>query len=649
MRAMQVMAPPPRLTMAAWADGRIMLSPKVSPEPGSLRLSRIPYAIDVMNCITDPRTREVTLMWAAQCAKTTVGVDIPAVYFMHQDPSRIAVYLEDEKKQHVWSTTRLMEMVLNTPDLSGLFSQKGGPDSRNTLEYKEFTGGRISILNSGSEGDLASMSQRVVIKDELDKWKMLKAGDPDALADKRAQNSFNKKIVNVSTPRDHNPDQKIFSRITVKYEASDKRKYYVPCPFCNHEQVLREEQLKFIDRIGDELGDVKYECEKCKMLISHQHKGRMLARGRWIAEKPFKGHAGFWLSALYSPWITWKEYGEAKIKMCRQVDTHKTFHNEWRALPWNPLIEHDRDISPYLARREYYEKVPLGAMPHLTAMVDIQKDRIEADVRAWGAGRESWGIEHRIFWGEPAKLTTGHLPQVWQELEAFRQKTWEHESGEVCHIARMFIDMSYLTSEVLKFCKGKRPQVWPARGMSDMNSRHPLVGTRPVIDQKGRYKYFQIGPNEAKDIIFANLAVEPPKVKDTSNREGAKDAKETENRNKDLIEYESSPGYMHFNQSYDEEYFKQLLASEVGKWQKGIYVYRKITENTRNEGLDLCVGNLAAFESMQVDPKPYVEALKRKWEERQGIEAKEDEKVREQEKAGPPKRRGGGWVKGWKR
>lgn len=616
MQAMQIMAPPPRLTMAAWADGRIILSPKVSPEPGPIRLARIPYAIEPMNECNNPRTREITGMWAAQVAKTTAFVDIPAAYYMHQDPSRIAVYLEDENKQKTWSTSRFSEMVNSTPDLLSIIPHRRGPDSKNTLGYKEFPGGRISILNSGSEADLSSMSQRIVIKDELDKWKMLNAGDPDALADKRAQNSFNRKIINVSTPRDHNPDQKIFSRITVKYESSDMRKYYVPCPFCRHEQVLREEQLKFIGHISgsDVMDDAKYECEKCRALISHMHKGRMLAAGRWIAEKPFRGHAGFWLNALNSPWITWKEYGEAKLKMVRQPDTHKTFQNEWRALPWNPLIEYEKDISPYLSRREHYTQVPIGAMPHLTAMVDIQHDRIEIDVRAWGCSREVWGMEHRIFWGAPAMLTTGYLPPVWQELEAFRQKTWEHESGEKCGISKMFIDMGYLQSEVLRFCKGKRPMVWPCKGMSDKNAKHPLVSSRPVIDKKNRFKYYQIGPNEAKDVIAANLAAEPPTM---DPERGV------------MI---SVPGYMHFNQTYDADFMKQLLCSEVQRRIGGLLVWRKITEATPNEGLDLSVGNLACFESMNVDPKPYVDALRRKHREKQGLEAEQEVKDDPQER-----------------
>jgi phage terminase large subunit GpA-like protein len=596
--ACRIMAPPPKLTVSQWADAKRMLGSN-SAEPGQWHTNRAPYLREIMDAFSDPRVTEVTFKKSAQvggteCMNNVIG------YFMDQDPSTIMYACETTEKAEAWSKERFMNMIASTPCLRDKIQSGLGPISANTIPYKEYPGGYICIVGAGSDGALASRPVRVLIKDELDKWVITKAGDPGPRADMRTITYLGrKKIGNVSTPLEHHPPEAT-SRITEKYEASDKRKFHVRCPFCRHEQILREAQLKFTrpGNSGDIVDDVWYECEHpaCPIKkIRHTHKHRMLATGRWIAEKSFNGHAGFWINALYSPWVHWQQYAEAKLRMTRQRDTHKTFHNEWRGEAWDPVMETDRDLSPYLARREYYEKVPLGAMPFLFSYADVQKDRIEAHVIAVGPSRETWGLDHRIFWGEPAKLTTGYLPPVWQELEAFRQKTWEHESGEVCHISRMFIDMSYLTAEVLKFCKGKRPLVWPARGMSDVNTRHPFISTRPAIDQKGRYKYFQIGPNEGKDIIFSNLAVEPPKEPG-----------------------QSTPGYMHFNQAYDEEFFKQLLASEVGKWQKGIYVYRKITENVANEGLDLCVGALAAFESTGTDPKPYVEALRKQWEKNQG-------------------------------
>jgi len=636
--ACRILAPPPKLTVSEWADDRRVLGAN-SAEPGQWRTDRAPYLREIMDAFSDPMVTEVTFKKSAQVGGTEAMNNVIG-YFMDQDPSTIMYACETTEKAEAWSKERFMGMIVNTPCLTEKIVSGLGPISANTIPYKEFPGGYICIVGAGSDGALSSRPVRVLIKDELDKWVITKAGDPDSRADMRTTTYLSrKKIGNVSTPLDHHPPD-VSSRITSKYEASDKRSYHVVCIFCGHLQTLREGQLVFVNKRGDNIDDAKYECEKCNQLISHMHKHRMLMPkngARWIAEKEFLGHAGFAINTLYSPWVTWKAYGKAKIRMCRQRDTHKTFQTEWRGEAWNPLIEHDKDISPYLARREYYEKVPLRAMTHLFAYADIQKDRIEVIAVALGMARELWGVEHKIFWGEPALSSKGYLPQVWQDLEAWRQKTWEHESGETCRIARLFIDMSYLTSEVLRFCRGKRPLVWPARGMSDINSRHPFISTRPVIDKKGRYKYYQVGPNEGKDIVFANLAVEPPKHTPPLQGEGAGGDG-----------FVSTPGYMHFNQNFDEEFFKQLLASEVGKWKKGIYVYEKISPAVRNEGLDLVVGALASFESTGTDPRPHVEALLRLWEKRQK-EANPEYVQQEEPKAEAPAPRKKNWVHGWKK
>lgn len=586
--AYRVMAPPPKLTVSEWADAKRKLGGKTNAEPGDWRTDRNPPLREIMNCCSDPYVREVTFMKAAQVGGTEGLVNNTIGYFMDQDPSPMLAVFENEKKMEAWSIERFMPMVIDTPCLRDKIRTDKGPSSGNKIAYKDFPGGFLAIANAGSEGDLSSRPVRIVLKDEIDKWKTLKAGDPDPLADKRTTTFLTrKKIINLSTPRDHHPPE-IISRIYQKYESSDKRKYYVPCPFCGHEQTLRRGQLKFTrpGNSGDVVTDVQYECEKCKMLISHMHKRRMLEKGHWIPERPFSGHAGFYLNALYSPWVSWKEYIEAFLRMKRQRDTYKTFVNEWDAEPWNPELEVDKDISPYLSRREHYDKVPVGA-GLLTAAVDVQADRLEVEVKAWGIGRESWGMDHKIFWGDPRKLSTGYLPQVWIDLDIYLQKSWEHECGVMLPLSRVFIDMGYCQAEVIKFCRGKRSRgVWPSKGMSTAGAI--LVTKRPSKTKDGS-RYFPIGPNAAKDIVFSNMDSDPPKDGETC-----------------------APGYMHFNQNYDEEYFKQLLLSERPKYLKGAKVYEKISQSSRNEAVDLNVGNLAAYESMAVDPKPYVEALVRK-------------------------------------
>ena len=46
----------------------------------------------------------------------------------------------------------------------------------------------------------------------------------------------------------------------------------------------------------------------------------------------------------------------------------------------------------------------------LTAGADVQKDRIEVDVWAWGRGLESWLVDHLVLEGGPGD------PACWQRL-----------------------------------------------------------------------------------------------------------------------------------------------------------------------------------------------------------------------------------------
>ena len=64
-------------------------------------------------------------------------------------------------------------------------------------------------------------------------------------------------------------------------------------------------------------------------------------------------------------------------------------------------------------RREDYRigTVPKGGL-FLTAGVDIQKDRIELEVVAWGRGKESWSVDYQVLEGQTAEGA------VWQKLTA---------------------------------------------------------------------------------------------------------------------------------------------------------------------------------------------------------------------------------------
>ena len=55
----------------------------------------------------------------------------------------------------------------------------------------------------------------------------------------------------------------------------------------------------------------------------------------------------------------------------------------------------------------------------LTAGADVQKDRIEVDVWAWGRGLESWLVDHVVIEGGPGD------PDCWQTLTDLLGRVWD--------------------------------------------------------------------------------------------------------------------------------------------------------------------------------------------------------------------------------
>ena len=94
-------------------------------------------------------------------------------------------------------------------------------------------------------------------------------------------------------------------------------------------------------------------------------------------------------------------------------------------------------------RREDYKigRVPKGGL-FLTAGVDIQKDRIEVEVVAWGRGKESWSVDYQVLDGQTGEAA------VWQKLRTLLDAYYLTESRVALPIVKYAIDSGYATPEV---------------------------------------------------------------------------------------------------------------------------------------------------------------------------------------------------------
>jgi phage terminase large subunit GpA-like protein len=121
------------------------------------------------------------------------------------------------------------------------------------------------------------------------------------------------------------------------------------------------------------------------------------------------------------------------------------------------------------------ERWPAGTVPaaglFLTAGADVQKDRIEVDVWAWGRGLESWLVDHIVIEGGPAR------PEAWEALTDLLGRNWRHAGGAELGLARLTIDTGYETAAVYGWARSVGfAQVAPVKGLEGFNRSSPVSG-----------------------------------------------------------------------------------------------------------------------------------------------------------------------------
>lgn len=557
--------------MSEWADEYRFLSKESSAEPGRWYTNRAPYQHGLMDAVNDPKVETVVIMSAAQVGKTEIINNIVG-YYIHQDPSPILLIQPTLQMGEAWSKDRLMPMARDSKVFGDLISTDKKRDGGNTILHKVFPGGHITIAGANSPASLASRPIRIVMMDEVDRYPLSagEEGDPVNLARKRTTTFWNRKIVMVSTPT-----IKGQSRIEAAFESSDKRKYYVPCPQCGHKQTLSWQSVKWPKGCPEE---AYYVCSQNGCVITDADKPNMLKGGEWRATAPFSGTAGFHLNELYSPWVTLAEIACNFMEAKKLPETLKTFTNTALAETWDTNNEGEGVEEQLLRKRceNYRDELPIGVL-FLTCGVDVQDDRIEGEIVGWGRDRESWSIEYFVIHGNPA------LQSVWEDLYRKLTTPIMHRLGITREIAATCIDTGgHYTDEVYKFCSKYRRsiRVFAIKGASQMGKH--LV-SKPTSNNRFGVGLHLVGTDTAKELIYSRLKVEQP-----------------------------GPGYCHFPNWYDDEFFKQLTAEKfVKKYEKGRTKMEWRKTRKRNEALDCRVYNLAAYEILKPNINPIEEGLLR--------------------------------------
>jgi phage terminase large subunit GpA-like protein len=633
--------PPEDVDYEAWATANIVF--RGGPLPGHYNPEMFPFYSEILEALgPDDPCRIVTLKKSAQVGGTELA-NIFTLGTQAMDPGDFMYIHPTDDNAVRWSKLKLKPMLKGTAAVARYFPERSR-DGGDSILFKERIDGRGSILISGANSP-ASLSQVTVarqVQDDLAKWTLNEAGDPEQQADSRSRAHEFAKLFKISTPL-INPG----CRITRSYEAGSQESYHVPCPHCGHLHVLEwANMLSNLDEAKPE--EAHFSCPSCGGLIEEHHRRDMVrpdsrgGKAKWIAANPnaLRYHRSFWIWSAYAPLQSWELVAREWLKAKGSPAAEQTFLNDTAGLaydakgeapPWEEL--RDRAAGSVHERR----MVPAWCLL-LTIGIDVQKDRVEWQLVGWGRDYRRHVIE--------ADVITGHITEAECQVQIDRllAMQWRHASGRQMVADLTAIDGNAWTEDVWGWAR-RHPasKVIMVRGIGGETA--PLLArVRRERNRSGklvRYasRFYNFGTSVMKMALYRNV------------------------RKSDWQER----GYVGFAKGLPDEYFRQLTAEhrQAVKRRDGFTDYKWVKDpNQANEMLDTMLQAEAAAVKLGVRTMP--EAVWDRLEQERAAplaEAQLDLEdmllappapaktvsviVEARANAAKPVKRRGGFVKGW--
>jgi len=566
----QVMEPPPPVDYVGWAERNVVFSKREGPFEGPYNRALFGYFDEILKALSpDDPCRVVTVRKSAQLGGTVLA-NIFCGGSMDMDPGDFLYVHPTDDNAARWSKLKLVPFIKSTTALTAIFPMKSR-DGSDSIHLKERRDGRGAILISGanSPASLSQVSMPRQVQDDLAKWEMNTAGDPETQADSRSRAFEFAKILKVSTPL-----VEPGCRITRNYELGSQERLYLPCPHCEHMQTLEwENMLQNLDEEHPE--KAHFTCIDCGSVIEQHDLPAMRAKGEWRADNPAakRVHRSFYAWSAYSPLQSWERLAREYLKAKGDPKSEQTFLNDsvgraykttGEAPPWEALrdraAQSDRPIG----------RVPAGH-PILTCGVDCQGDRVEWQVVARGPDYHRAPVAYGVI--------PGHISTVEAQagLDALLGQGFVNAHGRPVLIDLLAIDGNAYTEDVWAWAK-RHPstRVIMVRGVGS-ESAPLLVRVTKEKNRAGKAlpysrRFFNFATSVLKMGLYRDLVKGDPLER----------------------------GYIDLPRGLDDEYFRQLTAESrrlvKGTAKSGFPRYEWVKDpNQRNEGLDTFLQAEAAW------------------------------------------------------
>jgi phage terminase large subunit GpA-like protein len=534
-------------------------------------------------------TETTVIVGPTQSLKTTLLIGA-AGYTIHHRPGDITWVMDSINNCRDFSKKRWQSTAAASPIFRDISLDENDAITNLVCNYRT---GTLRFAGSNSPGKVASFPAATVVGDEVDKYpgRVRNEAGTLELVIERMSGAYSFRSWLASTPT------VAFGKIWQEAHKGDCRKFFVPCPHCSawwnwqFRQLRWDENAKNADGKWDMLRverTAHYQCPICENEIHEQHRRDMMFAGQWRATElqPTDPRRRSYFRNCFHvlhPNRSFARIAQKHLDAGRDPSSRQNFTNSWLAevSKEDSLTIASTDVQ---ARAEAYLSEPPPDRPDqplvlpsgvlvLTAGVDVQESppRLEAEIVGHGEGEESWGIEYRVFHGDPER------PEVWADLDRWLLRRWLHPGRFVLAPAAVCIDSGHLADTVYRFVKPRLGRYVFATKGSSGGYGEPLV-SRARKSGVHAVPLFMIGTTTAKETVYTRLQITTP-----------------------------GPGYMHFpkdpKRGYDSAYFRQLTAEECTVvWKAGRKVKKFVNPSgRRNEALDIRCMALAARELRNPD------------------------------------------------
>lgn len=612
-------APEKALSVSQWAErDRVVAAESGSALHGKWSNASTPHLVEPMDsCQLSNGVRKVVLTGGAQFGKSEIALNAIA-WAIYYEPCKILLLQPSIGEVQQYSRNKWEPMIEATPALrERVHLMKSRSTDGSTTAVKKFRGGDMEFVTAGSSKGLQGRTIRLVVAEECAQYEADEegnvgvGGDAITAAEGRQETwKEDAKTILVSTPG--------FAgrcRISEEYRLSDMRRWFTPCVHCGDAFVLDIRWLHWHE------GRACMTCPSCGVVIEESDRTAMNARGFWLptfehegeseqararraanpappkiipageidAFAPFNEALGYRFAARncegrargYHLWQGQSELSSWQVVLGKkesfEAGTYdaKEYAQKVLGEPFEEVVDRPDSEKLFEARGAIYPRE--GVVPPwaaiVTGFIDVQANRFEWGVYAWGRG----GVGARIAKGLIAKNPSDVAS--WQDVAALVRAEFSGPAFRAKRCDYWGIDLGgTATDEVYNFVLSNRAlNVHAMKGASKDGGYAPAYerGTKIKVRWKGQTRGRIIpiitGTHGLKTRIYHGLL------------QGLESAKERK-----LL-----PRSLHLALDATATDFKQLTAEYLKQddpRKKGAWV---LPAGAANEQLDIAVGCLA--------------------------------------------------------